>query len=380
MTSLFGYKESNSNDALAIAQIMSKAQHIEQKNYTTTAQYRIQRLQLNPSGYELGFPCQLKMVMNTSLLGFGSPQNQPITFNADTKDDYGDGYITLPIDNATLKIMIDGGLYQNPHDYVQMLSNQIIGKNFTRSSMVSLTTAVVPETTNQITLGKKRNGSAPTEYMIGRDIRPNESITMPELQANESLSLVVQGAIEHITQSPASAAPHSETKAYETKGIDLTGVVKELTNAVSNTTATRTETPKEKSVTRTTEKHSENVNTTYDPLASQTTTNNHTPGSDTPAADKSTAEQRADMGNNYDPLAEHAAEKQEQTSTASGAVSVENADTSTIIPHRKHQYRDDFATALMKKKAEQQSQRQKQRRQQAVTREHEATGSAPGLG
>lgn len=210
---LYGFKQGSRTDQAAISSLMSQADELQTTELQTLSQYAIKQVDLAPSSLGADLPRQWALTMRTSLLGFNDEHQQAIYF-ADDQRPLGDGYLTYQVTPELMQTMIQGGMYDNPRQYLDDLREQLVGKTFYRPSKVSLTRVSVSDRHWNIAAGDQREHLDQSEqYLIGRDLEAYADVDvnkqaqwqsdLPQLLTKTGMTLAEQAQLRQAT--PASA-------------------------------------------------------------------------------------------------------------------------------------------------------------------------------
>lgn len=218
---LYGFKQGSRTDQAAISSLMSQADELQTTELQTLSQYKIKQVDLAPSSLGADLPRQWALTMRTSLTGFNDEHQQAIYF-ADDQRPLGDGYLTYQVTPELMQTMIQGGMYDNPRQYLDDLREQLVGKTFFRPSKISLTRVSVSDRHWNIAAGDQREHVDQSEkYLIGRDLEAYADVDvnkqrqwksdLPQLLSKTGTALAEQAQLRQAT--PASAEPSMTSSA-----------------------------------------------------------------------------------------------------------------------------------------------------------------------
>ena len=218
---LYGFKQGSRTDQAAISSLLSQADELQTTELQTLSQYSIKQVDLAPSSLGADLPRQWALTMRTSLTGFNDEHQQAIYF-ADDQRPLGDGYLTYQVTPELMQTMIQGGMYDNPRQYLDDLREQLVGKTFFRPSKISLTRVSVSDRHWNIAAGDQREHVDQSEkYLIGRDLEAYADVDvnkqrqwksdLPQLLSKTGTALAEQAQLRQAT--PASAEPSMTSSA-----------------------------------------------------------------------------------------------------------------------------------------------------------------------
>lgn len=218
---LYGFKQGSRTDQAAISSLLSQADELQTTELQTLSQYSIKQVDLAPSSLGADLPRQWALTMRTSLTGFNDEHQQAIYF-ADDQRPLGDGYLTYQVTPELMQTMIQGGMYDNPRQYLDDLREQLVGKTFFRPSKISLTRVSVSDRHWNIAAGDQREHLDQSEkYLIGRDLEAYADVDvnkqrqwksdLPQLLSKTGMALAEQAQLRQAT--PASAEPSMTSSA-----------------------------------------------------------------------------------------------------------------------------------------------------------------------
>lgn len=350
---LYGFKQGSRTDQAAISSLLSQADELQTTELQTLSQYSIKQVDLAPNSLGADLPRQWALTMRTSLTGFNDEHQQAIYF-ADDQRPLGDGYLTYQVTPELMQTMIQGGMYDNPRQYLDDLREQLVGKTFFRPSKISLTRVSVSDRHWNIAAGDQREHLDQSEkYLIGRDLEAYADVDvnkqrqwksdLPQLLSKTGTALAEQAQLRQAT--PASAemsAPSSALPALSALTVD-------------NEVAYSTTAPSASSVTPVEPQSSQ---------ASQSVTSQRVKQQSRAASLNTAVTQR------QVPAPAPVASTPTPGSTLSmdelmAALSAASQNAPTTRPAKSHAYVDDFATA--KQSMQSQKQRDTQRRSVATS-------------
>jgi hypothetical protein len=203
MPANYGFKGTNTNDALAITNVLAQADEVTSDDFSTLAQYQIKDVELKPATLSLGLPRQWMLTLNTNLLGFNQKNGKAIYFNNE-ESPVGDGYLTFALGVKDFLQMVKGGLYVDPATYLAKVKELLTEKEFYRQTRVNLTTARVLDSQLEIAVGN-HHAKAVTghDYFIGKDLQAYETFTPErEVSKRSNLEQVLSSGFKALASDP----------------------------------------------------------------------------------------------------------------------------------------------------------------------------------
>lgn len=203
MPANYGFKGTNTNDALAITNALAQADSVTSESFSTLAQYQIKDVQLKPATISMGLPRQWMLTLNTNLLGFNQQNGQAVYFNNE-QSPVGDGYLTFSLGVDHILNMVKGGLYVDPVAYVAKVKQLLLDKEFYRQTRVTLTRARVLDSHLDIAVGNHHIETVTGhDYLIGKDLQAYETFTPDrDLNRHSNLDKVLTSSFEALSKDP----------------------------------------------------------------------------------------------------------------------------------------------------------------------------------
>lgn len=351
----YGFKNSNKHDQLAISNVLSQADRVEQDSYPTLAQYEIKDVDLKPLTVSFNKPRQWALTVNTNLRGFNDKKGQAIYFN-DEKAQVGDGYAAYPLKAEQLASMLKGGLYEAPTQYMQTLKDKLVGQQFYRQSRANLMTAHVYDSHLDVHVGDfKPQHTSDREYLIGRDLQAYTDFPK-QLSKQTNFEQILGKSLDQLEKSPVKAP---EIKSKQRK-------------------APLSKTPSLQDVTVDTEVDLSGDQTSIAPAPNE----NHSEKSEKPASlaqvqvDQETVAPQKDLieqeQKSQVPVESEVPADSGEPDTVDDILKQLEVDSATQ-PKKKTAYEDDFMMAAADSKASQHSQQVKQNKRQTAQRQQSET-------
>lgn len=203
MPANYGFKGTNTNDVLAITNVLAQADEVTSDDFSTLAQYQIKDVELKPESLSLGLPRQWMLTLNTALLGFNQKNGQAVYFNNEDSP-VGDGYLTFALGVKDFVQMVKGGLYVDPMAYLAKVKELLTEKEFYRQTRVNLITARVLDSQLEIAVGNHHTKSITGhDYLIGKDLQAYETFTPDrEVAKRSNLGQILSSGFAALANDP----------------------------------------------------------------------------------------------------------------------------------------------------------------------------------